>query len=271
MDFADNRSFRMYRTGSPIDEFVGTLESATTSALLLDYDGTLAPFVEDRTAAAPYPSVLPILRDLVDCEGTRVIIVSGRTTAEIASLLGLDQLPEIWGAHGLERLLPDGTFTAGKLDRRTARAIHDAAEWASSQGLGNRLERKPGGIALHWRGMDPRTAEDISQRAFSALLPLTRINRLSLGEFDGGIELRVKSCNKGHVVEQIAREMNDAPIAYLGDDRTDEDAFRAMQGRGLSVLVRPELRPTSAEVWLRPPDELVDFLRSWLQACGGAR
>ncbi len=261
----------MYRTGSPIEEFVGKLESATHSALLLDYDGTLAPFVEDRFSAVPYPQVVPVLQELVEQPLTRVVIVSGRPVAEVAALLGVAPLPEIWGAHGLEHLMQDGTFSVGKVDRRTGKAIDDAVEWASSQGLSERIERKAGGIAFHWRGMDQYEIDDISQRAFSALLPLTRVSRLSLGEFDGGLELRVRSCNKGHVVEQIAREMDGAPIAYLGDDRTDEDAFRALTGRGLTVLVRPELRPTTAEVWLRPPDELVDFLNAWLEACGGAK
>lgn len=260
----------MYRTGSVIDDFVSKLERSAQSALLLDYDGTLAPLVEDRHAAVPYPELLPLLRALVECPGTRTIIVSGRPAAEVSALLGLDPAPEIWGAHGLERLLPDGTFNAGRLDRRSARAVNEAMQWASSEGLAERAERKPGGIAFHWRGMDPHKIEDLSQRAVSALLPLTRSSRLSLSEFDGGIELRVRWCNKGHVVEQIAREMNDAPIAYLGDDRTDEDAFRALQGRGLSVLVRPDLRPTSAEAWLRPPDELADFFKMWLEARGGA-
>lgn len=261
----------MYRTGSPVEEFVGKLEAATHSALLLDYDGTLAPFVEDRLNAVPYPEAVPVLQAMVDSSSTRVVIVSGRPVAEIAGLVGIDPLPEIWGAHGLERLMPDGTFSTGKVDRRTGRAIGEALEWISSQGLGERVERKPGGLALHWRGMDPHDIEELSQRALSALLPLTRVSRLSLGEFDGGLELRVRSCNKGHVVEQIAREMDDAPIAYLGDDRTDEDAFRALAGRGLTVLVRPELRPTAAEVWLRPPDELVNFLSAWLNACGGTQ
>ena len=72
-------------------------------------------------------------------------------------------------------------------------------------------------------------------------------------------------------VDEIAHEMGDAPIAYLGDDRTDEDAFRALQGRGLTVLVRQELRPTSAELWLRPPDELMHFLNDWLSASRGER
>ncbi len=61
----------------------------------------------------------------------------------------------------------------------------------------------------------------------------------------------------------------DAPVAYLGDDNTDESAFRVMQGRGISVLVRPQRRRTAAQVWMRPPDELLDFLGLWLKACTG--
>ena len=59
-----------------------------------------------------------------------------------------------------------------------------------------------------------------------------------------------------------------AAVAYLGDDQTDENAFRAIKGRGLAVLVRIEPRPTMADVWLRPPEELGNFLRGWLTACG---
>lgn len=58
-----------------------------------------------------------------------------------------------------------------------------------------------------------------------------------------------------------------AAIAYLGDDLTDEDAFQALDTRGLRVLVRDALRPTAADIWLQPPDELLDFLRSWRQTC----
>jgi trehalose-phosphatase len=107
------------------------------------------------------------------------------------------------------------------------------------------------------------------QQAMKALLPLTRSSRLRIAEFDGGLELRVRSCNKGHVAMEIVREMGDAPIAYLGDDRTDEDAFRALEGRALTVLVCPELRPTSAELWLRPPEEPLRFLNDWLTATRG--
>jgi trehalose 6-phosphate phosphatase len=261
----------MYQTQFVRGEFLERVHASSRSALLLDYDGTLAPFSEQRENALPYPEIPKIIADVMSSTCTRVVIVSGRSTREVVRLLGLDYCPEVWGAHGLERLLPDGTLTVGRVDRRSARAIDEAVQRVAAQGLQKYLERKAGGIALHWRGLGVLEAEEIFQLAMKELLPLTRSSRLSLSEFEGGIELRVSSCNKGRVVDEIAREMGDAPLAYLGDDRTDEDAFRALQGRGLTVLVRPELRPTSAELWLRPPEELLHFLNDWLTASRGER
>jgi trehalose-phosphatase len=92
-----------------------------------------------------------------------------------------------------------------------------------------------------------------------------------LEDFDGGMEIRVAATNKGDVVRAILSEMTrDSVIAYLGDDRTDEDAFVALDGRGLGVLVRTEFRETEADVWLRPPEGVLTFLTAWLAACGGA-
>ena len=62
-------------------------------------------------------------------------------------------------------------------------------------------------------------------------------------EFDGGIELRAASRNKGDAVRTILSELEpDTPVAYLGDDETDEDAFLALSERGLRVLVRRDWR-----------------------------
>jgi len=261
----------MYQTEFVRDAFLERVHTSHSCALLLDYDGTLAPFSEQRDNAVPYPEVPDLLSEIMKTTSTRVVIVSGRPATDIVRLLDVEPHPEIWGAHGLERMLPDGTLHVGRVDRRSVKAIHEAVQWTSDQGLEKHTERKPGGIAIHWRGLTPSQSEEIYHNAMSALLPLTRVSRLGLAEFDGGIELRVRSCNKGHVADEIVREMGDVPIAYLGDDRTDEDAFRSLQGRGLTVLVRPELRPTSAELWLRPPEELLHFLNDWLTASRGER
>jgi trehalose-phosphatase len=86
--------------------------------------------------------------------------------------------------------------------------------------------------------------------------------------FDGGVELRVPGRDKGTVVNAVLDEIaGTVAAAYLGDDQTDEDAFRALGDRGLKVLVRPEMRASEADLWLEPPDELLNFLDQWIEAC----
>ena len=87
--------------------------------------------------------------------------------------------------------------------------------------------------------------------------------------FDGGMELRVTGVDKGTAVRQVLADTRSshadgALLAYLGDDMTDEDAFRALGDEGFSILVRDQLRPTAAGSWLRPPGELLRFLERWL-------
>jgi trehalose-phosphatase len=92
---------------------------------------------------------------------------------------------------------------------------------------------------------------------------------LHLLPFDGGLELRARGKNKGDAVSTILQESgSEVAAAYLGDDQTDENAFRAIKGRGVAILVRADPRPTVADIWLRPPEELGRFLRDWLIACG---
>ena len=87
--------------------------------------------------------------------------------------------------------------------------------------------------------------------------------------FDGGIEFRAQGTTKGSAVRTILSEVGEhTPVAYLGDDSTDEDAFRALGDRGLGVLVRREPRATAADLRISPPEELLDFLKRWMAASG---
>jgi len=71
--------------------------------------------------------------------------------------------------------------------------------------------------------------------------------------------------NKGDAVKEILAEMDKNTVAaFLGDDYTDEDGFKSIKGKAIGVLVRKELRPTAADLWIRPPEELIAFLSQWL-------
>ncbi len=250
--------------------FFRSFKKSKRSSLLLDYDGTLAPFRKERQLALPYPGVAELLDEIVSDTATRVVVVSGRTAREIPSLLGTKLSVEIWGSHGMERLLPDGQYFLNKPDTRVARAFDLAAEQLTERGLHDRTEMKFGSLAVHWRGLSPDVVSEVGTVALRILQPISFSAGLAIVYFDGGIELRVRTPNKGDVVKAILKEEGeDNPIAYLGDDVTDEDAFRALNPAGLTVLVREQHRSSSARYWISPPEELIAFLESWLRASRG--
>ncbi len=251
-----------------LDAFFDRLRKASQRVLLLDYDGTLAPFRAEREQAAPYPRIPPLLDEIVRCRRSRLAIVSGRATTAVAALLGLKRTPEIFGSHGAERLSIDGTYRSPTVPDATRAVLGEAYQWAGDQGLQRQTELKPAGIAFHWRGLEREAAERIRQSVRTQSSRWSDRSGLELREFDGGLELRLPGITKGDVVRTVLAESDDqAVVAYLGDDTTDEDAFETLAGRGLSILVRTELRPTKADLWLIPPEDLVSFLHRWLESC----
>jgi trehalose 6-phosphate phosphatase len=248
-----------------LSEFMERLITAPASVLLLDYDGTLAPFQVERLRAYPYPGVVEILENILKSGKTRVVIVSGRPIDELRSLLLPLRSIEIWGSHGLEHQLVNGTCHQVNIAPEIAAALQQAESWLVATGLDHRTEVKPGGVAIHWRGVPEARIDSIRTHARKAFDPFADQSGLKLLEFEGGLELRVAHPNKGDAVRSILDSSDaKAPVAYLGDDYTDEDAFRVLNAHGLTALVRPEYRETSAQIWLEPPRELLGFLEQWL-------
>lgn len=250
-----------------VEDFLRGVAKSPWSALLLDYDGTLAPFSVDRHHAVPYPGVTDVLQRIMDAGRTRLVIVTGREASEISPLLGLRPSPEVWGSHGLQRLRPDRACETAEIPAHVAQTLDDARRWLSYQGLEKLAEIKPGSIAVHWRRLNETAATELRSRILLGWSPMAERNSLNLLEFDGGVELRVSDFDKGDAVRTVLEEIGpDVPVAYLGDDVTDECAFQALGKRGLTVLVRPKPRRTSAQVRIRAPEDVMEFLSGWEKA-----
>ena len=250
-----------------IEELLESVARARQSVLLLDYDGTLAPFSIERHRAVPYPGLRDLLQQIVDTGRTRLVIVTGRDAREIDPFLRLRPAPEIWGSHGLQRFLPDGRCQMPEIPPAVAEVLEDAGRWLEYQGLYDCAERKPGSIAVHWRALEQTEAEELRGRIIVGWFPIADRANLKLLEFDGGVEMRMPDLDKGDAVRTMLKETApNVPVTYLGDDITDERAFRALASRGLGILVRPNFRRSAAQAWLKPPDELRDFLSRWLAA-----
>ncbi len=246
----------------PPEPFFEMLRAAGERLLVLDYDGTLAPFTARREDASLYPGIAPLLA-AIQRQGTRIAFVTGRPAADLAARIPLQGV-EIFGAHGQEHLAPCGHLTRAALAPSSRQWLDASALRIASAGFAHALERKHGTVAIHWRHEQPdgRVCLEGLARDIARGLPAD-VQGLA---FDGGYEFRVRGRDKGTAVADLAARHPQAIMAYLGDDLTDEDAFTALPPTGLGVLVRATLRDTRAHLWLRPPDELHAFLKSWMTA-----
>jgi len=147
-----------------VEQLLKSVAQAPRSLLLLDYDGTLAPFHQERDQAFPYSGIPEVLQEIIRGGHTRVVIISGRDTSETIPLLGLDPFPEVWGLHGMQRQKPDGRVEMLRLEESYLNALSDADRWLSYQQLRHTAEFKTGSIAVHWRGLSEWGVEELRGR-----------------------------------------------------------------------------------------------------------
>ena len=252
---------------SVLSSFFRKVRTASKRLLILDYDGTLAPFTAHRSEAVPYPGVLNILREMQASAHTKICILSGRPVYELSTLLDGLQI-DMWGNYGLERLSPDHGYHSMDIPAES-RATLDAAFEALPAFCRPLVERKLGSLAMHWRGLEIHEQEMLRAAALDAWTKPAHDHRLLLNGFNGGIELRFPFPSKCSAAEVMLAGLAGAACAYIGDDLADEEVFRSVSGRALTVRVCHEQRPTYAEVTFESQPEVIDFLRLWHEVCGG--
>ncbi len=241
---------------------------------MLDYDGTLAPFREDRLQTQFYPGVRARLDRLSAINGDKLVFISGRNARELRDLMALTKPVDIWGSHGRELLEANGSYSIAPLTRDEETVLNETRNTLEKEYDTAILELKPNSIAVHWRKAGARKDEVEARmgQLFEKICLNSVQGRVNLLAFDGGLELRAGDGNKGSAVRSIVEKLPEDTLAsFLGDDVTDEDAFEVLQeepykARTCSALVRDKSRPSYAQLWVRPPAELLQFLDVWIQA-----
>lgn len=245
-------------------------------AFFLDYDGTLTPIVERPEDALLPGATREVLRRLA--ARYPVVVVSGRGREDVARLVDLPELAYA-GSHGFDIEGPAGDGAALRYrpaeDAEPLVAAATRALEAELAGVpGAQVEPKRYSVAVHYRRVAPeRTAE------VEAAVDRELAGRPGLRKTHGKkvFELRPDlDWDKGRAVSWLLRALGldrpeVAPV-YVGDDVTDEDAFRALRRQGVSgrpgglgVLVAEEPRETAARYRLRDPEEVRRFLERFLE------
>ena len=233
--------------------------------LMLDYDGTLAPFRVVRDDAVPLPRSLELLRSITASAHTSVGIVSGRPIEELMRLLG-PLAAALMGEHGWERRDRDGDIVREPLPAPIREKLDAAEAIARAQGWGERLERKRAGLVLHTRGLQSGEVHDIVARCAHAWLEPAAHPQMRLDRIDGGLELRARGHDKGTAARWLlSRHAPGTLGVFVGDDLTDEDAFKVVRERGFGVRVGDSSRGSLAQAWLPSYRSVPAFLGEWLE------
>jgi trehalose 6-phosphate synthase/trehalose 6-phosphate phosphatase len=144
-----------HQAAEKLGAFFETFAGEVRPLLLLDYDGTLAPFRVNRFEARPWAGVRDLLTRIQRHGKTRLAIVTGRPAAEIGPLLGLEKPVEVWGLHGAERLYPNGRRELEAAPAAAQQMLNELRERLRRDPLGGLFEDKPNAAVMHWRGARP--------------------------------------------------------------------------------------------------------------------
>ncbi len=240
--------------------------------LFLDYDGTLTPIVDYPDKAVIAEEVRNLLKDLSALPTCHIVIISGRALSDVKKMVGLEDIIYA-GNHGLEIEGPKIKFESQISPRLQSiiRYIKEKLTDKLSKIKGIFVEDKNITLSVHYRLVTKKGYLSAKKIIEEIIQPFLVRGKIKVSRGKKVIEIKPPvQWNKGRIVEWfLARQMfilKEQPIVpiYLGDDITDEDAFKALRNKGLTIFVGNPVR-TSAQYHLRDTIEVREFLRRILE------
>jgi trehalose-phosphatase len=225
-----------------------------------DFDGTLAPIVENPMDAAALPEAVTAIEGLAALPNTAVALISGRARRDLAALTGLSDGVHLVGSHGSEwdagfvdELTEDRQKLLGEVERELEVLVRGQP--------GVRLEAKPASVAVHLRTA-PR---DVAQRVAEAVRggPATW-PEVVVTNGKEVIELSVITTHKGTALDTLRGRFSADAVVFVGDDVTDENAFAHLDGSDVGVKVGPG--DTKARYRVNTPHDAAHLLSTLLTA-----
>ncbi|WP_349270638.1 trehalose 6-phosphate phosphatase [Mycolicibacterium parafortuitum] len=234
--------------------------AARTARLLVasDFDGTLAPIVNNPEDARPLPAAAEALVDLAALPATESALISGRALATLRELSSAPSAVHLVGSHGAE-------FESGfsrDIDRDLLAVITDALRAIAADKPGVAVETKPASVALHVRNASPSDGEAALAAAWDASSAWDA--HITTGK--AVLEFAVVSTDKGEALDILRGEFDATAVVFFGDDVTDEKAFVRLRDSDVGVKVGPG--ETAARYRVDSPADVATAVRFLADARG---
>ncbi len=240
------------------------IEKAKSILLVCDFDGTLVSIKSTPNMVHLPPKTKKLLFLLSGDKRYNVGIISGRPLCEVKKLIGLNNIFYV-GNHGFEIKLPKRqkfVYPQAKKIRPLIKNLSKKFNKLLSGYNGILIEDKTYTLSIHYRNCLANQIASLKKGARSIYLPLVKKRKVRVTEGKKVIEIRPPlDWDKGEALRWTRNRLKkkNALTIYIGDDRTDEDAF-AQTGKGLSIYVGAKKKHSAAKFYLSGPNRVVSFL-----------
>ena len=196
-----------------------------------DFDGTLAPIVSNPSDARPLPAAADALVALSHVASTYAALISGRALKVLRELSSMPESVHLVGSHGAEF----DTGFAHEVDESLLEEITNGLNAIAVDRPGVAVETKPASVALHVRNASPQDSDAALREARAAAGSWDA----QLTEGKAVLEFAVISTDKGEAVDILRDQYDASAVVFVGDDVTDEKAFRRLRDTDIGVKVGP--------------------------------
>jgi trehalose 6-phosphate phosphatase len=219
---------------SELTEALSAFASEDSILISLDFDGTLAPLVDDPEASRMIAPAREALENLTTLPGVTIAIVTGRAIDSVKRVAEPLNKWFLVGSHGIEVLSP-GEVTNYETPWLVPGDLINQFEAVVTAHPGTRLEQKPFGLALHTRGVE----EQLARKAEAAAHEVCDNGGgdLVVRTGHGIVECSIQQATKGDGIAEVRRRLNPTAVLFAGDDRTDEDGFAVLGEQDVAIRV----------------------------------
>ncbi|HLA09539.1 MAG TPA: bifunctional alpha,alpha-trehalose-phosphate synthase (UDP-forming)/trehalose-phosphatase [Pyrinomonadaceae bacterium] len=250
-----------------VDEFVQAFVTARSRHLLLDYDGTLAPYAPLPQEAAPTPALITLLKHLAKDHSSTIAVVSGRSRTDLERWLG--GIPNIWlaaehgallrGPHAInwEVVHPD-------ISDEWKKRVYPVLEHFIDRTPGSFIEEKEYSLVWHYRMSDPEFGDWLANDLVANLEQMLADSPVKAVKGQKTVEVKSLWADKGQVYSRLAAGSEPDFILAAGDDATDEDLFAQLPASAWTIHVGRDR--SRARYYVEGPNEMVQLLERLVES-----